>query len=111
MVASYHHLDNDNDRKKALNEMYRVLKNGGKCFIEVWAKEQNENTNKHTAKFKNNNNLVEWKSTKTGEIYYRYYNIYSNNELLTEIISLKPEFFIIDSGYEKGNYYVILQKI
>jgi alkylated DNA repair protein alkB family protein 8 len=25
-VASYHHLDNDNDRMKTLNEMYRILK-------------------------------------------------------------------------------------
>ena len=109
-VASYHHLDNDNDRKKTLDEMYRVLKPGGTCFIEVWAKEQEENKNKNTSEFKNNNNLVKWTSSKTGEVYYRYYNIYSNDQLLIEVNELKPEFKILNYGYEKGNYYIILQK-
>ena len=109
-VASYHHLDNEEDRKKTLNEMYRILKNRGKCFIEIWAKEQTENSNKNTLEFKNNNNLVKWTSIKTNKIYYRYYNIYSNNELLEEIIRLKPEFKINTYGYEKGNYYIILEK-
>jgi SAM-dependent methyltransferase len=109
-VASYHHLDNEEDRKKALEEMYRVLKIGGRCFIEVWAKEQTTNDNKHTSKFTNNSNLVKWTSSKTGEVYYRYYNIYSNNELLKEVIKLKPEFKVIEFGFEKGNYYIILEK-
>ena len=50
------------------------------------------------------------KSKKVNEIYYRYYNIYSNNELMEEIIRLKPEFKINTFGYEKGNYYIILEK-
>jgi ubiquinone/menaquinone biosynthesis C-methylase UbiE len=106
-VAAYHHLDNEIDRKKTLEEMYRVLKFGGKCFIEVWGKEQNNNSNKNTSEFKKNNNLVRWTSVKTNEIYYRYYNIYSKNELMEEIIRLKPEFKIKNFGYEKGNYYII----
>ena len=109
-IASFHHLDNEEDRKKTLDEMHRVLKVGGKCFIEVWAKEQNDNANKNTLEFKKNDNLVQWKSIKTNEIYYRYYNIYSNNELMEEIIRLKPEFKINTFGYEKGNYYIILEK-
>ena len=109
-IASYHHLDNDIDRKKALDEMYRILKIGGLCFIEVWAKEQNDSSNKNTLELKNKDNMIRWKSIKTNEIYYRYYNIYSNNELMEEIIRLKPEFKINKYGYEKGNYYIILQK-
>lgn len=109
VVASYHHLDNETDRKKSLNEMYRILKKDGLCFIEVWAMEQEDKINKNT-NFKNNNNLVKWKSIKTGDIYYRYYNIYSKNELIKEITELKPEFKIINNGYEKGNYYIILKK-
>jgi SAM-dependent methyltransferase len=109
-VAAYHHLDNEIDRKKALDEMYRVLKIGGKCFIEVWGKEQTNKSNKNTLEFKNKNNLVKWTSVKTNQIYYRYYNIYSKNELMEEIIRLKPEFKINKYGYEKGNYYIILEK-
>jgi hypothetical protein len=32
------------------------------------------------------------------------------NELMEEIIRLKPEFKIKNFGYEKGNYYIILVK-
>jgi ubiquinone/menaquinone biosynthesis C-methylase UbiE len=109
-VASYHHLNNDEDRKKTLDEMYRVLKIGGLCFIEVWAKEQPKKSNKNTIEFKNNNNIVKWTSVKTNEIYYRYYNIYTNEELVNEITKFKPEFKIVKSGYELGNYYIILEK-
>ena len=109
-IASFHHLNNDNDRKKALDEMYRVLKIGGKCLIEVWSIVQEDNSNKNTLEFKKNNNLVKWTSIKTNEIYYRYYNIYSKDELQKEIIRLKQEFKINKYGYEKGNYYIILEK-
>jgi ubiquinone/menaquinone biosynthesis C-methylase UbiE len=109
-IASYHHLDNDIDRKKTLNEIYRILKINGIALIEVWAKEQPDNSNKNTTNFTNKDNLVKWTSIKSGHIYYRYYHIYSNGDLENEILSLKPEFKIIKNGYEKGNYYVLLSK-
>lgn len=108
-IASYHHLNNDNDRKKTLDEIYRILKPGGLAFIEVWGLVQTL-PNKNAENFKKNSNLVKWKSVKTGEIYYRYYNIYSDGELESEIKRLKPEFNIINSGYEKGNYYIKIMK-
>jgi ubiquinone/menaquinone biosynthesis C-methylase UbiE len=76
-IASYHHLDNDEDRKRTLDEMYRILKIGGIDFIEVWGQEQSNNINKNALNFKRKSNLVKWTSIKTGEVYYRYYNIYS----------------------------------
>jgi len=109
-IASYHHLDNEIDRQKTINEIYRVLKPNGIAFIEVWSKEQIDNSNKNTINFKDKSNLVKWTSIKTGNIYYRYYNIYSYGELEKEITALKPEFKIIDNGYEKGNYFVKLLK-
>ena len=109
-IASYHHLDNDLDRKKTLNEIYRILKDDGRVLIEVWSKEQPDKSNKNTHNFINNDNLVKWTSIKTGKIYYRYYNIYSYGQLEKEIISLKPEFKIINSGHEKGNYFIHLSK-
>lgn len=110
-VASYHHLETDEDRRKTLNEFYRVLNNGGLCFIEVWALEQEtNNTNKNSNGFKEKSNMVKWTSIKTGDIYYRYYNIYRKNQLEKEINELEPRFLIINSGYQKGNYYIILKK-
>lgn len=110
-VAAYHHLDNDEDRKKCLKEFYRILKKGGMCFIEVWAKEQDKDScNKNCENLKEKSNLIKWTSSKTGEIYYRYYNIYSNGDLEKEIKFIEPRFNIINNGYEKGNYYIILEK-
>jgi len=59
---------------------------------------------------KRKSNLVKWTSIKTGEIYYRYYYIYSKGDIEEEIKRLKPEFKIIESGYEKGNYYIKVMK-
>lgn len=109
-IASYHHLNNDNDRKKTLDEIYRILKPGGIAFIEVWGVIQTSPINKNAENFTKNANLVKWTSVKTGQIFYRYYNIYSEGELDNEIKKLKPEFNIIDSGYEKGNYYIKIMK-
>ena len=109
-IASYHHLTNDEDRKKTLDEIYRVLKPNGIGLIEVWAKEQPINKNKNASNFKEKSNLVKWTSIKTGEIFYRYYNIYSDGDLEDEIKRLNPKIKIIESGYEKGNYYVKIIK-
>jgi SAM-dependent methyltransferase len=96
-VASYHHLTNDIDRKKTIDEMYRVVKHNGLIFIEVWAK-----------KFDNEKAL--WKSNKN-ITYLRYYHYYSENELANEIIKFKPELKIIYQGYEKENWFIILKKV
>lgn len=106
-VASYHHLDNDLDRQLALNEMYRCLKKGGQILITVWAMEQ-EPDSLYT--FYNKDEMVPWKS-KDGNVYYRYYHIYSRGELEEEITRLAPQFKILLSEYEKGNHINKLNKI
>jgi len=104
VIASYHHLDNNEDRKKTLDEIYRILKKDGIAFIEVWS---NENENE----IENENyNYKKWNSIKTGVIYYRYYNFYKEGKLEEEIRLLKPEFKIIGGGKEKGNYYIKIKK-
>ena len=105
-VASYHHHDNDIDRRCALNEMYRVLKNGGTGLITVWSMEQGDRSK---FKFTKSDMLVEWKSP-TGVVYNRYYHIYKAGELTEEINRLEPRFSIIMEGWEKGNYYVVVKK-
>lgn len=105
-VASYHHLDNDNDRMKTLNEMYRILKPGSKGLIVVWAMEQGIKTK---FKFTKENEMVLWKS-RSGNIYERYYHIYKKHDLVNEIQRLKPEFKIVYEGWEEGNWYVYVEK-
>jgi SAM-dependent methyltransferase len=110
-VASYHHLDNDISRQQTLNEMYRVLKPGGKGMIVVWAKEQGGkskfvfNSSIKTSAFGFDEKVI-WKSGE--KQYERYYHIYEKNDLENEIKYLDPRFKIEDIGWEKGNWYIIL---
>jgi len=105
-VATYHHLDNDVDRKIALQEMYRCLKPGGKTLMVVWALEQHEGSTFH---FTKSDELVPW-TTKSGTIYMRYYHIYAKGTLEEEINRLCPEFRILSQGWELGNWHVVLEK-
>ena len=106
-VAVYHHLDNDIDRKKALEEMNRVLIDKGQIFIQVWAMEQPENSRR---KFLKRDSMVPWKN-KDGTIFMRYYHIYPKGELEKEIKKLTGNLFEIKSTfYEEGNWIAILEK-
>ena len=104
-IATYHHLDNDEERAQALKEIYRVLKKSGRIMICVWAMEQPSNT-KH--RFTKSDELVSWKIDN--ETYYRYYHIYKKGDLEEEIRSLCPEFTTESVFYDCGNWYILLSK-
>lgn len=105
-IAVYHHLDNNEDRKKALNEMYRVLKPNGQVFIQVWAMEQPITSRR---KFLKRDEYVPWKN-KDGTVLQRYYRIYPKGELESEINNLEPRFKINSVIYEEGNWINIISK-
>ncbi len=106
-VASYHHLSDDESRQRALNEMYRILKDGAQGLIVVWAMEQPEDS---VFSFKQKDERVKWLCRKTGEIFWRYYHIYQSGDLENEINKLEPRFKINNVGWEKGNWYIHLSK-
>ena len=61
-IASFHHLNNENDRNKALQEMKRVLQPGGIVLLYVWSKNQPKRTKRV---FENYGDvLVPWKSKR-----------------------------------------------
>ena len=106
-VATYHHLDNDYDRKKALHEMYRALKSGGKALIVVWSMEQDSDSNFH---FTTNDEMVPWKCKTDGITYQRYYHIYKKGELEEEISRLCSLFKVNEALWDVGNWYIIISK-
>lgn len=116
-IASYHHLDNDTDRRKALREMYRVLKKDGVGIIVVWAKEQDGDSRfvfdsgVKTSAF-GWDEYVEWKLKKEDgyESYKRYYHVYEKGDLENEITMLCPEFYVVSVDWEKGNWIALLRK-
>ena len=118
-VASYHHLNNDNDRMKTLNEMYRILKKRGRGLIVVWAREQTDKNKSRPSRIFNGprgNNMygydenVLWKSMNNIN-YNRYYHVYAKDDLMNEINSLEPRFKINNIIFEKGNWAVEVVKL
>ena len=103
-IAVIHHLSTIEKRKKAIEEIMRVTKKGGKALILVWALEQPENSRR---KFTKQDNMVPWKDKKGNLMGERYYYVFKKDELESLV---KGYFTISKSFYELGNWGVILEK-
>jgi ubiquinone/menaquinone biosynthesis C-methylase UbiE len=72
-VASYHHLDGDNARRRAFAELRRVLRPKGEAFLSVWRNPRGG------AEAGPEDRLVPWMSGKT--VLQRYYHFFTPEEL------------------------------
>lgn len=86
-VASYHHIEGEGERLKALVELKRVLKPGGEAFITVWNKWQTRFW------FKGRDTQVPWRHKE--EVFNRYYHLFSYREL--EKLARKAGFKVVRS--------------
>ena len=91
-IAVYHHIDTKEERLKAFQELYRVLKSGGEAFITVW--------NRCQPRFwlKTNNIQVPWQSGDT--VLQRYYHLYTYGEITRQV--KKAEFQVLKAFPEKA---------
>ena len=76
-IASFHHLATEARRVKALQEMRRVIKPGGKVLLSVWSKNQPSKAKQKFTKY--GDTIVKW--NKFGMTYDRYYYIFRIDEL------------------------------
>ena len=111
-IAVIHHLSNEERRLKSINEINRVLKEGGKALIYVWSYEQDRFKDE-----KSQDVNVKWvlqkkynKSSNKDEIYYRYYHLFRKNELESLIKQIK-DLCILESGNQYDNWYCVVKKI
>ena len=103
-IAVIHHLSTPEKRKKAIDEVIRVTKKGGRILLLVWALEQPENSRR---KFKKQDNMVTWKDKKGNLMGERYYYVFKKDELENLI---NDSVTIVESFYELGNWGVTLEK-
>jgi tRNA (uracil-5-)-methyltransferase TRM9 len=101
-IAVFHHLDSEDKRIKALLEMKRILKAGGRILLSVWSKNQPETT-KRT--FEYGDNLVPWNNH--GKIYQRYYYIFEIDEIKN--LFIKVGLTLLNHTWEYGNEVFILE--
>jgi tRNA (uracil-5-)-methyltransferase TRM9 len=91
-VATYHHIEEKEDRLLALQELKRVLKPDGEAFITVWNRWQPRFW------FQRQQLLVPWHSRD--KTLYRYYYLFSYREL--EILIRKAGFKVLKSFPENA---------
>tara|TARA_B100000579_G_scaffold111581_1_gene89209 strand:- start:6206 stop:6823 length:618 start_codon:yes stop_codon:yes gene_type:complete len=103
-IAVIHHLSTVEKRKKAIEELERITKQGGKILLLVWAFEQEEDSRR---KFTTQENFVDWRDKQQKLLGKRYYYVFQKNELE----SLVDEKKIEKSFYEKGNWGILFKKV
>ena len=98
-LASLHHLDSNNKRKKALSEMHRVLKKDGHVLLMVW--------NKLQFKFllAKKDSFIPW--NLKGKPYERHYHLFTANELQKLV---KEEKFLILNKKTAKNIAFLLKR-
>jgi len=88
-IAGLHHLPSQEDRKLSLTEVRRVLKPSGRALVSAWSVDQTsipaENMTRSLetpwgpVALDGNDRFIPWKAD--GTIRYRYYHLFSVNEL------------------------------
>ena len=111
-VSVIHHLSTHERRMKAIQEMIRVVKPGGKMLFNMWSVENQEKRN-----FIQGDNFVAWnmrptKSETNQESYLRYYyinDIFSIHDFCQDIRTLGN--VVVNMIYnERGNWVIHLTK-
>lgn len=100
-IAVIHHIYLESDRVKAIGEIARVLRTGGKALISVWSK------HKH---YDYGDNIIPWNNQKKGEIVDRYYHLFKKDDIVSlfnKISGIK----IIDVSECYNNYFITIQKL
>jgi tRNA (uracil-5-)-methyltransferase TRM9 len=106
-VAVIHHISSQEQRIKSIEELIRVTKPGGKIFISVWGAHKNYNVG---------DNYIKWElqskynSSIDNKMYYRYYYLYNDHELLNDITENISNVIVIKHYSNFNNRFIILCK-
>jgi len=111
-IASYHHLDNLEDREEVLSKAYNLLEKWGKIFMTNWALNSEINKEKYSKSIIENSENKFW-STDYNIVFWennRYYHCFNLDEL--EYLAKKNNFKIIENRLfdNQRNFITILEK-
>jgi len=104
-IAVFHHFSCHENRLKALNEIYRLLKPDGKILLSVWSINQPSKTRRSFDTY--GTNIVSY--NKNGNIYNRYYYIFELDEIKN--LFEKSKLFLSKYYHDCGNEIFELKKI
>jgi len=108
-IAVIHHLKTKDERIKAISELIRITKPGGKILIYVWAFEQDVTSKR---KFETQDVLVPFRLKNSDKSFDRFYHVYIFGELEGELEQevQNKTVYIEKVGYELSNHFIIIKK-
>lgn len=107
-IAVIHHFSIEERRIEAVRAVLDVLKPDGVALIYVWALEQAK-SRRGWSEGADQDQMVPWKDNKDpSNVQYRYYHLYKKGELEQNVKAAGGE--IIDSGYEKDNWWCVCRR-
>ena len=98
-IAVIHHLDSEEKHLKAINELIRILKDGGKLLITLWAYESDIYSK--SKNFQKGHNIINFREHE------RYYYIYDDLMLKNMLSKIKYDY---KYWWERGNWNIIITK-
>lgn len=110
-IAVVHHFLGAEGRRKAVHELFRVLKVGGRAFICVWTdriKDQKKVYPMHemsAQEYDENDCLISWNGNMEN---LRFYHLFKHDELNELVRSVG--FDILESGEDNESDYVVVAK-
>jgi len=99
-IALLNCVENEGNRKKTVEEMFRVLRSGGRALIVSWGRGSKRIKNQEKETF------VRW-SVGAGKIEERYTYIYDLDELVSLVEKVG---FIVEKAWEDKNVCVIVRR-
>lgn len=105
-IAVIHHLVTNSRRLKAIQELVRICKNGGRILIYVWSIDANIKSDR--IKNVDDGKLIQWRHKNT--IYDRFYHMFEKGEL-QDLIDKINGVEIIDTSHVCGNWVCVVRKI
>jgi tRNA (uracil-5-)-methyltransferase TRM9 len=107
-VAVLHHIEKEDDRVQAINELVRVTRPGGTIFIQVWSADIPKN--KKFIKINDNNDFFVTWYVKKDYLIKRYYHLFTKSEFIS-ILSRISSIEVLKVEEEVGNWLGIIKKI
>ncbi|KJE88559.1 tRNA methyltransferase [Capsaspora owczarzaki ATCC 30864] len=119
-IAVIHHLVTEERRLAAMAEIVRLLRPGGRLLVFVWALEQDKFGSSNTTQ----DLFVPWKlrsstpaatasvapsTAQEPRVFNRFYHLFKSGEL-EMLASRLANVRVLRSGYDRDNWYIILER-